>query len=157
MNNYQILEEKIIDTLKLTKIAVLATADKNGVVSACQMCIVNDGLTVYFQTDSRFDKIKNIGENNNVAVNCGAFYFKGKAEVVGKPCDNAKFVQLMKEKHLRTYESYTNLPNEVLIKIELSECKIWGVKLLDEIRQGRSCTTVNFSDKTYSVLLCDKN
>ena len=48
----------IENLLKNTKFATVATSSKNGIVSTAQMCIVNKGLTVYFQTDKTFEKIE---------------------------------------------------------------------------------------------------
>ena len=44
------------------------------------MCLINDGLTLYFQTDKSFEKIKNISENPNVAINLGVFLFQRDCE-----------------------------------------------------------------------------
>ncbi len=89
---YEELIERIIKLFETTKYAVLATSNKDGVVTASQMCLVNDGLTLYFQTDKSFEKIKNIKENPNVAINMGAFYFKGIANMVGHPSTNMAFI-----------------------------------------------------------------
>jgi len=119
--------KNIEELLEKTKYVVLATSNKDGVVSASQMCLVNDGLKVYFQTDINFEKVKNIKDNPNVAINVGAFYFKGIANIKGHPTNNPVFIEKIKEKHPRTYKEYTNLKNEVLIEVELSECRIWGL------------------------------
>jgi general stress protein 26 len=153
---YKTALDKIINILEITKFAVLATANKKGVVSASQMCLVNDGLTVYMQTDKTFEKIKNISENSNVAINIGTFYFKGIAKVIGHPNDFPMFIDKIKEKHVSTYKHYTNLPNEVLIKIELTECKIWGVDNNKDIHSQETIQILNFKNKTIKSIICDK-
>jgi general stress protein 26 len=147
---------KIKKILDLTQFCVLATANRNGIVSACQMCIVNDGLTVYFQTDKSFEKIKNIKENPNVAINLGAFYFKGKSKIIGRPADFPLFVEKLKAKHHETYEHYTNLPNEVLIEVQLTECKIWGVDTKKDIHSQEIIQVINLQEKTIRSISCDK-
>ena len=66
---YNQIKENILNVLDKTMFCVLATANKKGVVSACQMCLVNDGLKAYIQTDKNFEKISNIKENPFVAIN----------------------------------------------------------------------------------------
>jgi general stress protein 26 len=153
---YQKAIDKILKLLESTKFAVLATANNKGIISACQMCLVNDGLTVYMQTDKTFEKIKNITENPNVAINIGAFYFKGIARIIGKPAEFPGFIEKLKEKHLQTYEHYTNLPNEILIQIELTECKIWGVDNDKDIHNQKTIQVLDLKEKTTRFIICDK-
>lgn len=138
------------------KFGVLATASKTGVVCASQMCLINSGLTVFCQTDNSFEKIQNIKENPNVAINLGSYYFKGTAKILGHPTINNEFIEKLKAKHFSTYEHYTNLPNEVLIKIELTECKIWGVDKGKDIHNQETILIVNFIEKSLNELICDK-
>lgn len=153
---YDELINKIERLLTNTKFVVLATANKEGVVSACQMCIVNDGLKVYFQTDSTFEKITNIKENPHVAINVGAFYFKGIAKIVGHPSTNSSFIEKIKEKHPETYAHYTNLPSEVLIEVELTECKIWGIDNSKDIHNQETIQVLDLKKKTKSQIICGK-
>ena len=120
------------------------------------MCIVNKGLIVYFQTDKTFEKIRNIQENNNIAFNIGAYNFKGKAKIVGKPIQNDDFIELIKRKHFETYKSYTLLENEVLIKAEITECKIWGINSKLDIHEQETIEIIDFINKTKKVIICDK-
>ena len=48
--NYNQVVNQIIDSLEKTKFAVLATANSKGIVCATQMTLINDGLTVFFQS-----------------------------------------------------------------------------------------------------------
>ena len=157
--NEIVLEEEInkIDNLiKNTKFATIATSNKEGIVSTAQMCIVNKGLTVYFQTDKTFEKIRNIYENNNIAFNIGAYNFKGKAQIVGKPIQNNDFIELIKQKHIDTYKSYTLLENEVLIKAEITECKIWGIKHKLDTHEQETIEVIDFINKTKKIIICDR-
>ena len=149
-------EKKILNVLEKTTFCTLATANKLGVVCATQMCLVNNGLKVYIQTDKTFEKVKNILENENVAINCGPYYFKGVAKIIGHPTENSMFVEKLKIKHLDTYKHYTNLPNEVLIEITLTEGKIWGIDNTKDIHNQETIFTVDFVNKTVSKLICDK-
>ena len=139
--------EKIEKALEQVKNVILATANKSGAVSARSMALVNDGLTVYMQTDNKFDKVRDINENPNVAISFAFYSFKGKAKIVGHPRNNKVFIAKLKDKHLKTYNSYTELPDEVLIEIELTEARIWG----DE-----TITIVDLINKTVKQQICDK-
>ena len=153
------LEEEIkqIDNLlKNTKFVTLATSNKEGIVSTAQMCIVNTGLKVYFQTDRTFEKVKNIIENSNIAFNIGAYNFKGIAKIVGKPSENKEFIELIKQKHFETYKSYTLLENEVLIEADITECKIWGIDSKQDIHNQETIEVIDFTNNTKKVILCDK-
>lgn len=153
---YKEFEKLVLRVLDKTLICVLVTADKNGVLTADQMCLVSDGLKVYIQTDKTFEKVKNIRQNPHVAINCGAYCFKGLAKIVGHPTKNPAFVEKIKQKHPETYEQYTNLPNEVLIEIELTEGKAWGVGKVEGDKRS-AMTICDFVKKTAKTILCDKN
>ena len=55
--NYNDLKNEIIESLNNKKTAVLATCENNK-ISARSLSLVNDELTVYFQTDKKFNKCK---------------------------------------------------------------------------------------------------
>lgn len=153
---YEEIVQKITELFNLTKFATLAYANKKGVVGTAQMCVINDGLKVFMQTDKKFDKVKNIIENPNVAINIGAFNFKGTAKVAGHPKDNEIFIQKLKTKHLKTYEHYTNLDDEVLIEINLNEARIWGVDNNKDVHNQETILVVDFKNKTTRTIVCDK-
>lgn len=152
---YEKLIKNILILLENTKYVVLATANKKGIVSASKMCIVNEGLTIYLQTDNRFEKVQNIKENKNVAINIDSVYFKGKAKKIGHPSENQIFVKKMKEKHIETYENYTNLPNQVLIEIQLTECRMWRFEMIDGTRE-EIIKIINLKNNTVENIICDK-
>ena len=153
--DYQEIENKIIDVLEKTPFCIVATANKKGEISTAQMCLINDGLTIYLQTDRTFEKIKNLSENNNIAINCGAYNFKGKAKILNHPTLNKIFIKKIKEKHPKTFRHYTNLNNEVLIEIKPTECKIWGMNK-EQNQCKETILVVNFENKTVREILCDK-
>jgi general stress protein 26 len=152
---YNEIVDRIVTMLGKTSHATLATADKNGIVSARSMAIVNEGLKVYMQTDRKFDKVKDIKENPNVAISFPCYSFKALAKIIGHPCDNKMFVEKLKAKHLKTYKSYTELPDEILIEIELIEAKIWGFEN-NNIHENEIITVVDFKNKKVSQIICDK-
>ena len=132
MKEYEQYVKQIENVLRNTEIAILATQD-NDLIHARAMCLVNDGLKVYMQTDKTFNKVAEIQKNENVALN------------VGEPKGNPWFLEEFKKKHLKSYEKYTNLPNEVLIEIDLTECRIWS----------KTMVVINFLDKTVKQIAYD--
>ncbi len=154
--NYTDAIQKIETILSATKFATLATSNNKGIVSASQVCITNSGLKVWVQTDKTFEKIINIKQNNNVALNVGAYYFKGIATIVGHPTQYSEFINLIKQKHPETYASYTNLPNEVLVEIELTEARIWGIDNSKDVHNQETILVVDLKNKTTNTIVCDK-
>ncbi len=147
---YEILHQKIIELLSKTNYVVLATSSLDGVVSASKMCMISKGTTVYFQTSLGFEKTKNIMENPNVAITINNIYFKGQAAIVGTPSSNEYFVNQMKIKHYKTYENYTNLPNQILIEVKLTECRLWGIWNGEE-----SIKILDLNNKQLTKIKCD--
>ena len=145
MLTYEEWENKIEKVLEHADVAFLATSGTDGVHSRA-MCLVNDGLKIYMQTDKTFRKVDEIRKNEKVAISFGSYNFDGKAKILGAPKDYKFFVEKFKAKHLKSYEQYTNLPNEVLIEIELTECRIWS----------KSMIVVNFLDKTVKEIAYDE-
>ncbi len=145
MKQYADYIKQIENVLEKTEFATLATIS-NGTINTRLMCLVNDGLKVYMQTDKTFHKVEQIQKNENVAINCGAFNFTGKAKILGSPKDNELFVEKFKAKHLKSYKQYTNLPSEVLIEINLTECTIWE----------KTITIVDFINKSIKQIAYDE-
>ena len=122
---YDVAEENILCILENSSYCVLATANKQGVVSADQMRIVNDGLKVYIPINKVFESIENVKENPNVCLHFGPFSCKGVANIVENPSDSRKFFQLVEQRRSE-FNKYVNLSNAVLIEIELTECNMSG-------------------------------
>lgn len=154
---YLELISRIERFLSLSKNAVLATSSKDGVVSASMMCMVFYDSKVYFQTCDTFEKTKNIRENPNVAITINNVYFKGQAKIIGHPKDNQTFVKLLKERHPGAYSNYTNLDNQVLIEIELTECRIWGFwpNTQNDNKKEEAIKVLNLTNKDITSVKCD--
>lgn len=154
--NFDEIKNKLVELLSTSKHCVFSTSNAKGEIDSASMCLINDGLTIYLQTDSSFEKVKNIKENPNVAINIGAYSFKGKATIVGKPSDNEFFISQMKVKQKTAYKLYTNLPSEVLIEVKLSKAKIWQSK--EDLNKNlvESIISIDFSKKTITETICDR-
>jgi len=149
--NYDEIESQVINTFAKTDNVTLAYIDTDGRAAAAMMCIINDGLTAYMQTDKKFDKAAAIKKNPNVAMSIGAYSFKGRAEIMpGKCSDYDWYVDAIKKKIPLSYEHYTMLPDEVLIKITFDICKFLKLR-------GRECLyRVDLKNKTVTEQEIDK-
>lgn len=148
--------KKVEKFLDLNKFCVVATADKDGVVSTSTVSFVRQNLTLFFQTDKTFEKIKNISENPNVAISVGAYNFKGKAEILGAPSKFENFLTLMNKKHPETVKSYSFLPNEVVVKVDLTQVKIWGIDSEKSAKNTEKILKIDIKNKICTEILCDK-
>lgn len=68
--DYEELKQDILQQLEKSRVAVLATAEGD-FVTARQMTLISDGLTIYFMTFTFTRKYKQILVNPNVAVAMG--------------------------------------------------------------------------------------
>src|SRR4030042_3751117 len=124
--NYDILKDEAIQFLGVQKFLVLATSS-DGRVTARTMGYVNKGLTIYFQTDRTFLKVKQIEQNPNVAL-CGAnVQIEGVAIIRDHPFDptNKEFINLFKKKHPLAFDTYSHLKNEIVIEVEPRLITFW--------------------------------
>lgn len=154
--DYQELWSHIEKLLSLTKTAVLATASASGEVTASKMCMVTIGSKVYFQTCETFEKAQNIRENPHVAITLNNVYFKGLAKITGHPTENPEFIRLLKKYHPSTYECYTNLDNQVLIEVELTECRIWGYwNTIEKEQKQEEIKVLDLKNKRLNNIVCE--
>lgn len=151
---YSDIEKKCIAVLENAHFAILATANKQGSVSTAQMCLINDGLTFYMQTDKKYEKVRNILENPNVSINCGAYSFKGTAKILDHPNNYDHFIEKLKAKHIKTYEKYSHIRDEVLIEIDLMGARVWGGGNQD-VHDQETILIVDFKNKNTEIIKCD--
>ena len=125
--NYKNLKNEVIKKLKNKKTAILATCDNNN-ISARSLSVVNDELTIYFQTDKKFNKCKQITNNPNVAIAADNIQIEGIAHIIGHPFDedNKNFLELFKKKHYISYKLYSKLKDEVVIKVDCKKITLWN-------------------------------
>ena len=108
----------------IQKIAVLATSLNND-TSIRSMSIVLIDHKIYFQTDSRMKKYKQILGNSNVALNVGTIAVEGQANILGKANEHKVFVDVFSKIHPVSYKNYTNINTEVVIVVTIEKIKIW--------------------------------
>ena len=123
--SYEETQQKIIDTMHKHSIGVLATSD-DGVVTAREVRLVYDGLTIYCYTHLDSRKFKQISSNPNVAIAISTIQIEGVASILGHPAEskNTKFLELYQEQQPQAYEfSY----NEYLAEDKLPEARLLAI------------------------------
>lgn len=106
------------------KIAVLATS-LNDDISIRSMSIVFIDHKIYFQTDLRMKKYKQILGNSNVALNVGTIAVEGQANILGKANEQNVFVDIFSKIHPGSFKKYSNLNTEIAIAVTIEKIKIW--------------------------------
>ncbi|MDC7124155.1 MAG: pyridoxamine 5'-phosphate oxidase family protein [Spirochaetales bacterium] len=129
--NFDELKREIELMLEKTKTMVLATSENNK-VTARSICIINDGLDIYFQTDKNFEKCQQIKANRKVALCIDNFQLEGTAFEIGSPLEpyNSYFQKNFQEKHNGSFKTYSHLKNETAFKVEPTKITLW--KYIDE-------------------------
>lgn len=124
--DFHILENEIFGILGKKKIMVLATSYGESVTARNMSCIIL-GKKIYFQTDSAFQKIKQITGNPNVALCVDNIQIEGIAKIRKHPFDeeNKEFISVFKEAYIGSYECYSHMKNEVVIEIEPTFITLW--------------------------------
>jgi general stress protein 26 len=120
------LEKEIITLLEREKYLVLATCTDEH-VTARAISHINIGLDIFFQTDKKFLKVKQINQNPRVALCISNLQIEGIAEFQGYPSDedNIRFCELYKQKHPNSFEMYSGIKDEVIFKVRPSLITLW--------------------------------
>lgn len=115
----------LIPTIK-SGATVLATSADN-VVTARTMSLINYNSDLYFQTDKKMNKYRQLTKNSNVALCNHKFQLEGMAIELGHPADqgNEFFYTEYQRTFPSSFERYKNLKDQVLIKIKLKKMTIW--------------------------------
>ena len=129
----------VISALEAEHTSTLATCAGNR-VTIRPISHVNEGLNILFQTGKNSLKMQQIRENPNVALCVGTYEIEGEAIEAGRPLaeENAAFVRLYMEKHPGSYERYSALQDETVVKLTVRHVRQWryinGEPLLAELR-----------------------
>jgi len=119
--------EKTLKVISEKKIMVLATS-LNDNVYARNMSVVSIYDRVYFQTDREMNKIRQIENNNKVALCVDNIQITGEAEIIGTWEDNKKIKDKYVEKQAASYEKYKNIKKEIVIEVTMKEIEMWEYK-----------------------------
>lgn len=105
--NYEELKQDIIQQLEKSRVGVLATAEGDS-VTARQMTLISDGLTIYFMTPTFTRKYKQILVNPNVAVAMGNIQIEGAVSIKGHTSNNENtwLLKALEELAPEVYKGY---------------------------------------------------
>ena len=134
--DYLTLEKETIDHLENNKNAVLSTSFIDKVTSR-SMSIVNIGLTIFFQTNEKYNKYSQMSKNKNVSLCFGNISIEGTATEIGnwKDPDNKEVLEVYKLKHPFSYAKYGNLEGQVVFKIIPKKISYWKYTNDEPIRE----------------------
>ncbi|MDR1464801.1 MAG: pyridoxamine 5'-phosphate oxidase family protein [Oscillospiraceae bacterium] len=129
------LTQEMITLLENTQTMILATCSNNK-VTARSMAVVNDGLTVLFQTGGHSEKIRQLTQNRNVALAAGHMQVEATAQVTEDPGKIQGFLAKYREKYPQYYAAYSGMLGEVTVVCTPVRVAIY--RFID----GRPCTDV---------------
>jgi general stress protein 26 len=112
--DYSVLAEEIEKMLESTQTITLATCSDNK-VTARTMAIINNGLTILFQTSGLSEKIRQLKIKPNVAFACGNMQVEAVATVTQSPSRVQVFIEKYKVKYPQYFDKYSNIPDEVTV------------------------------------------
>lgn len=124
--NFEIKKQEFFERLGETCYMVLATSYQDYPLASTMTCLVFDGA-IWMQTDKKFPKYIQLENNPRVALVKNATQIEGIAQFCGHPLDkeNVKFAQLMKKHHPKSYEMYSIVDTEIVIKITPQKAIDW--------------------------------
>jgi general stress protein 26 len=118
--------EKFFKCLGASKLMVLATSENDRVTARMMSCVIIGG-NIYFQTDKKFDKYAQISANPNVALCIDNIQIEGTASFLGHLLsdENKVFAAAYKRHHRGSFNTYSSLPDNVLIKVVPTKVTLW--------------------------------
>ncbi len=124
--DFEKTREEFFERLGESCYMVLATCLDDRPLASMMTCLVFDGA-IWMQTDKKFPKYEQILNNPRVALVKNATQIEGRAVLCGHPCDevNRKFARLLKKYHPESYEMYSKVDSEVVIKVIPEKAVDW--------------------------------
>ncbi len=124
--DFKVKKDEFFNRLGESCYMVLATSYKDYPMASMMTCLVYDDA-IWMQTDKKFPKYDQIVNNNRVALVKNATQVEGIATLCGHPLDkgNEKFCQLMLKYHPESYDMYSKVDTEVVIKVSPTKAIDW--------------------------------
>lgn len=124
--DFEVKRKEFFERLGESCYMVLATSYKDYPMASTMTCLVFD-RAIWMQTDEKFPKYDQILNNPKVALCKGATQIEGIAKFCGHPLDkeNEKFAKLLKNYHSESFEMYSKVPTEVVIKVTPEKVIDW--------------------------------
>ena len=108
------LTEEIVSILENAQTMILATCADNQ-VTARSMAVINDGLTILFQTGGHSEKINQLTANRSVAFAVDNIQIEAVARIIDDPEKVRLFLEKYKVKYPHYYAAYSNMPGQVTV------------------------------------------
>ena len=111
------------------KIGVLSTSDGNRVTSR-SMSFICLGSDLYFQTDRRFEKIRQLEINKKAAVCMENIQIEAEAEIKGgtELPENRSFLKKFAAEHPGSYSMYSHGRNQIVVRLIIKNITVWKYK-----------------------------
>ena len=133
--DYNTFAEEIAALIENTQTMALATCSRDK-VTARSMAVVNDGLTLLFQTSGLSEKARQLTENSNVAFAAGNMQVEALAYITSDPDEMRTFIDKFKVKYPQYYAAYSGMPDEVTVVCKPIRFALY--KFVD----GKPCTDI---------------
>ncbi len=126
------------DFILLRRILRVATTDKNGTPHNVPVCHVVDGDRIYFATEKKSKKVKNLTENRKLALVCDEYsetwsylrgvLIQGEARIISKGPEFRKLRRLLYQKYPQ-YERDVPIKEGKAVIIEVTPRNVvsWGI------------------------------
>lgn len=126
MSEFAVKLNEFFSNLGVAKKMVLATSKDDKVTARMMSCIIFDS-SFYFQTDKKFLKYEQICANPQVALCIDNIQVEGMSTIWGHPLDkcNAFFRTAFELNYKGSFDSYTTLTDEVLLKVNPTKITLW--------------------------------
>jgi general stress protein 26 len=118
--------ERLFNVIGKAQKMTLATSSNNHVTARTMSFIIEDEK-LYFQTDSKFNKMQQIEVNPLVAVCWNNIQVEGRCEILGHPLEasNLFFREAFEKYYPGSYEKYSHLESEVVIRVIPNMITTW--------------------------------
>ncbi len=126
------------DFIALQRVIRVATVDRNGTPHDVPVCHVLEGNHIYFATEKKSKKVKNLTENNKVALVCDEYseiwsylrgvLIQGEARIIPKGGEFRKLRRMLYQKYSQ-YEKEATIEEGNTMIIEVTPRKVvsWGL------------------------------
>ena len=148
--SFETKKNEFFERLGETCYMVMATCHNDYPMASTMTCLVFDDA-IWMQTDKKFPKYDQLLNNPKVALVKNATQIEGTAKLCGHPLDkeNEKFARLMKKHHPESYEMYSTVDTEVVIKITPHKAIDWLYEAGDSSIYHIDFTKQEISVQTY--------
>jgi len=117
-------QEDVFNKIGESTLAALATSSENFPTVRTMSIIIHEKV-IYFQTGIDLMKYRQISMNKNVALSINNIQIEGTANIMGKPVEHEEIMTIYKKYFKNSYEKYSKLEKEVLIKVIPRKITIW--------------------------------